>query len=241
MKSYRIFGINFVDIGLEALMNRLKDGGLLVVPAAPALVTIPQDSEYHDACKSADYAIFDSGLLVILLGIFKTISVKKLSGLKFLRYFILRAKDFDPASIFLVDPSKEDSRYNREYFISQGINIHQKSQYCSPMYQKGAVKDDALLQLLEELKPTYVIVNIGGGKQEPLGAYLKKNLTYKPAIICTGAAVAFLTGRQASIPKLIDNIYLGWLFRILSNPKIFLFRYLSGFKLVPMLLKEEIK
>ena len=69
-------------------------------------------------------------------------------------------------------------------------------------------------------------MNIGGGKQEILAFYLKKNLKFKTSIYCTGGAIAFFTGNQAPINKLIDNLYLGWFFRTLFNPNIYLLRYL---------------
>ena len=71
---------------------------------------------------------------------------------------------------------------------------------------------------------------MGGGVQEILGYYLKKNLNYKPSIICTGAAISYLTKKQAPITDFLDEIYLGWLVRCLFNPIKFVPRYLSAFK-----------
>ena len=59
-----------------------------------------------------------------------------------------------------------------------------------------------------------MIINLGGGVQEKLGLYLKRNLNHETKIICTGAAIAFLTGLQANIPNIVDKIYMGWLWRI---------------------------
>ena len=52
-----------------------------------------------------------------------------------------------------------------------------------------------------------------------------------PAILCTGAAIAFLTGGQATIPKWADRLYLGWLFRILQSPRKYFYRYLQAARL----------
>ena len=98
--------------------------------------------------------------------------------------------------------------------------------------------------LIKENKPKYVIINLGGGVQEVLGSFIKKeteNCVYKPIIICTGAAIAFLTGSQVKIPTIIDRIYLGWLARCISNPKVFVPRYLRGFNLVWLVMKNKIR
>ena len=76
------------------------------------------------------------------------------------------------------------------------------------------------------------MINLGGGIQELLGSYLKSNLDYKPSIICSGAAISFLTGQQAKIPIIFDIIYLGWLVRIIFDPHIFLPRYLKAFNFI---------
>ncbi len=60
---------------------------------------------------------------------------------------------------------------------------------------------------------------------------------HKPAIICTGAAIAFLTGRQAQIPNWADRFFLGWLFRCMDQPKLFIPRYLYALKLILVMIQ----
>ena len=72
---------------------------------------------------------------------------------------------------------------------------------------------------------------IGSGPQEKLGYYLRQNLSYRPAIHCTGAALGFITGDQAAIPDWVDRFYLGWLWRLVAQPHRFLPRLIRGFEL----------
>jgi len=65
-----------------------------------------------------------------------------------------------------------------------------------------------------------------------LAIYLKKNINHKVSIMCTGAAIAFMTGEQAPINKMIDQLYLGWFMRIIWNPKLYLKRILKSFKII---------
>jgi len=83
--------------------------------------------------------------------------------------------------------------------------------------------------------PGHVIIGIGGGVQEKLGLFLKENSRTKPAIHCIGAALAFLTGDQAPIPMWADRLYLGWLLRLLRQPRVFGPRYVSAARL-PLLI-----
>ena len=93
------------------------------------------------------------------------------------------------------------------------------------------MRDDPLVAKIDNHPPVHVVIGIGGGVQEKLGLYLKENLRARPAIHCIGAALAFLTGDQPPIPMWADRFYLGWLLRLLRQPRVFGPRYLSALKL----------
>ena len=97
------------------------------------------------------------------------------------------------------------------------------------------------LTKIKKVKPDFILTNIGGGKQEILGLYLKNNLKKKTTILCTGAAISFFTKDQAPINSWIDKSYLGWLVRMLFNPLIFFKRYLYSLRLIPMVILNKIK
>ena len=229
MKEYFLFEIRFIDGDFKSIKLLIDKGGLLVLPAAPALKEIDNNKKYHNALKHADIALFDSGFFCVLLKFFKKIKVKKYSGLKFLKEFLLSQKNTSNKILF-IDPSNKDKIINNKYIKSVGIKnfFH----YIAPIYQPNLLEDTILLNIINERKPKYIIINLGGGIQELLGSYLKTNLNYKPSIICSGAAIAFLTGQQARIPLIFDKIYIGWLVRIIFNPFIFFPRYLKAFKLI---------
>jgi UDP-N-acetyl-D-mannosaminuronic acid transferase (WecB/TagA/CpsF family) len=131
--------------------------------------------------------------------------------------------------------SPMSAQRNLAWLKEHGIAIPEDHIYMAPMYGSGPIADPALVELLHRLRPQHVIVTIGGGTQERLGLYLKRNLTYRPAIHCIGAAIAFLSGDQVRIPVWADRFYLGWLFRSLSEPKRYVPRYLDAFKLFPLM------
>ena len=85
----------------------------------------------------------------------------------------------------------------------------------------------------------HVIVTVGGGTQERLGLYMKRNLDYLPGIHCIGAAIAFLSGDQVSIPTWADKSGLGWLLRCLSAPKAYVPRYWAARKLIWLMLRYK--
>ena len=240
MKKYiKIFDINFIDSNFKNIKSILDKGGLLVLPSGPGLATIKSDFRYYKALKNADLVLFDSGYLCLLLRFLKNIKVQKFSGYKFLNIFFNQFDKIKQKKIYLIEPSIHIKKINRKYLKNN--NINKIYQYTAPIYKKNKIYDYKLLKEIKKIKPKYIIINIGGGTQEVLGLYLKQNLSYKPSIICSGAAISFLTNQQAPINNLFDKLYLSWLVRIIFDPKQFLPRYLSAFKLFFLVLNEKIK
>jgi N-acetylglucosaminyldiphosphoundecaprenol N-acetyl-beta-D-mannosaminyltransferase len=236
-KLVKILGIDFFNGQVDEVVDLLKDGGLLVVPSGPGLASIPNDITYYKSLRSADLVIADSGYMALIWNTTHSVKVNRISGLEFLTVFFSDEEIINDNDLFLVNPRKEDSVSNIEYLNNNGFQLSDEHSYIAPIYEKNKIEDEALLKILEEKKPKHVIINLGGGVQEVLGAYLKKNLSYKPAIICTGAAIAFLTGEQAHIPTWADKLFLGWLIRCIEKPKQFIPRYLNAFKLMTVMIQ----
>ena len=227
MKKISFKGIKFYSGNYNQIKKKFDYGGVLVAPAASALANIDNDNLYFSSLKSANIAILDSGFFCILLRLFKFEKVKKLSGFLFLKTFLDEFKNSD--KILFIDPSKESNKKNTEYLISKKINNFKS--YIAPKYNKN-IQDQMLLKLVNEFQPKYIIMNIGGGTQEPLAIYIRDRVKFRISIMCTGAAIAFMTGEQAPINKFIDKIYLGWLLRIIWKPQMYLGRILKSFKII---------
>lgn len=141
--------------------------------------------------------------------------------------------------IFSIDPSKSISINNQTFFNSLGLK--NTNSYVAPLYKKKSFSDIQLLNILKKYKPQNIIINIGGGTQEILGSYIKKNINFDAKIICTGGAISYFTGDQAPINNLIDKFYLGWLVRIIFKPTIFLPRYIKALSLVVKIINNKIE
>lgn len=238
LKIIKLFGISFVDENFQKVKQYLDKGGLLVMPAAPALANIDKNAEYHNSLKNADLALFDSGFLCIILKT-KGIKVKKFSGYKFLKNFFTSIKKCSKKKkLLLIDPNHEQSSINKNFLLNN--KIFNFNQYIAPNYNKNKkIEDKKLLNEINKYQPNYIVVNLGGGTQEILGNYIKKNIKFKLSIICSGAAISFLTKQQAPLTNFLDKIYLGWLIRIIFNPIAFLPRYLYAFRLIYVFNKSK--
>ena len=220
-------------------INNLK--GLFVFPSGPGLATLNDNEIYKKSLQNADFVFFDSGYFVFLLRILKNINVKKFSGYLFLRLLFNHFKKNQISKILSVDPNHELSKKNKNFLIDLGIKKKNLINYISPMYINSKIVDQKLLKIANKIKPDYIILNLGGGVQEILGNYLKKNLNLKTRIICTGSAISFFTKDQVQINDFIDNNYIGWLVRLIRNPITFSIRLIFALKLVKIVLNGKAK
>lgn len=233
----RILGIRFfVGSAADAVQIGLR-GGLVVVPAAPALVELQINEHYRESLLNADLAITDSGLMVLLWRILSGKKISRVSGLQYLK-LLLESKALQPReSVLWIMPNAAARDQNLAWLRSQGYDFTDSDCYIAPQYPAARIKDDVLAGIAARRKPRHIVVCLGGGTQERLGLMLKRECDFQPSIHCIGAAIGFLTGNQVRIPTWADRLFLGWLFRCLSEPGKFVPRYWKACQLVPMMIR----
>ena len=169
--------------------------------------------------------------------LFSKNKIKRISGYAFLKSFLDHFESFD-SSFWIMPDQIQDISHRTWINETYGVKILDYQTYIAPTYERvKKINDEMLLGKIEKLKPNVIFIQIGGGIQESLGLFLKQRLNYNPLIICTGAALAFLSGEQAKIPQWADRFYLGWFIRCLQSPKVFVPRYFKSIRLAFLLIR----
>jgi UDP-N-acetyl-D-mannosaminuronic acid transferase (WecB/TagA/CpsF family) len=232
-----ILGIHFFVGTAAQAVQRMRAGGLLVVPAAPALKDLETKASYREALVNADMAITDSAYMVMVWNRLQHDSIRRLSGLEYLRELLQQPDVREPGNVLWIMASPASAERNLGWLAAEGIEVPEDCVYLAPMYSQEEIVDPMLLERVERIQPQHVILTLGGGTQERVGLYLKRNLSYLPAIHCIGAAIAFLSGDQVRIPVWADRSYLGWLYRSISEPRLYVPRYWNARKLLYLLIR----
>jgi exopolysaccharide biosynthesis WecB/TagA/CpsF family protein len=233
----QILGVRFFVGDAQGAIDEVsRHGGLVVVPAAPALKNLAVDKGYREALLGADFAIADSAFMVLVWNLIDRNRIPKLSGLKYLRALLNEPAFKMLGNTVWVMPTAASAQRNVRWLRKNGVNVANEDVYLAPLYGH-AITDEELLERIEERRPKHIVLGVGGGTQERLGLYLKQHLSYRPAIHCIGAAIGFLSGDQVRIPVWADTLGLGWLYRTMADPKRFLPRYWDARHLAPLLLK----
>jgi len=180
-----------------------------------------EDEQYRRALTEADFAIADSGLMVLLWKLRGGKNVRRISGLRYLKCLVENPDLRIFQNALLVLPSEVAKQKTLAWSRKENLLLDPDDCYVAPHYGPTA-EDAGLLRELESRRPGHVIIAIGNGPQEKLGMFLRNNLSYRPAIHCIGAALGFITGDQTAIPDWADRLFLGWLWRLVAQPRIFI-------------------
>jgi len=222
ISSCQILGFRFFNGDVdEAVASMFRQGGFLVAPSGTCFARLREDETYRHAVVGADLAIADSGLMIVLWRLLRREKVHRISGFKYLKHLVGKLKGEGNTTVCWVLPSESARQKLLDWSSRERFSIKRENCYVAPRYGPE-VEDRNLLSLIEQQRPAHVIIAIGSGAQEKLGYYLRENLSYRPAIHCIGAALGFLTGDQVSIPEWADRLYLGWLCRLVAQPRVFI-------------------
>lgn len=257
-------GIQFWNSTTEKLLGAVDaEGGLFTVPSAPSLAQMRRDPALMTAYQASDWAVVDGGYVALVLRLCFGRNLPRISGLQILQRLIgvktSRAIPFHERRVLWVVPSADEKDRIDYYLENEGFRKDLRFWYEAPYYRHDAdFQDEALAARVKEVQPDWIILCIAGGKQEKLGLFLREgageptqpsNSSHQsvqgncrkngPVILCTGGAIAFLTGSQANIPTWADRLYLGWFFRICQSPQTFLPRYWNAGYEFPRLLWER--
>jgi len=184
----------------------------------------------------ADLVLPDSGFMVLLWRLLRRRGINRISGLAYLKELLGRAEFRQDRTVLWVMPGESSQDKALAWLQNHGFLTTTDDCYVAPIYGSD-VTDPLLLALIQSSRPGHVVIALSGGVQEKLGFYLREHYAHRPAIHCIGAALGFVTGYQVAIPNWADRLYLGWLVRLLSNPRRFVPRALDAFELPGMIVR----
>jgi N-acetylglucosaminyldiphosphoundecaprenol N-acetyl-beta-D-mannosaminyltransferase len=226
----RILGLDFFQgTTAEAVDLAFNHGGLIVAPSGTCFRRLQRDEIYRDAMLHADLVLPDSGFMVLLWRILRGKRLRRISGLAYLNELLGRDELRQDKSVLWVAPNESAKTQILGWLQTHGFSTTADEVYVAPMYG-GHVEDRVLLDQVQAGRAAHVVIALSGGVQEKLGFYLRVQCASptdlpgrkdRLAIHCIGGALGFVTGYQVAIPNWADRLYLGWLIRLLSNPRQF--------------------
>jgi len=109
--------------------------------------------------------------------------------------------------------------------ISKEFNTPMKNLFCysklpfiAPKIQFSKEDIKKLIKEIKSKKIKYCFICVGNPRQEVLSFELSKSVK-ETKFLSVGAALDFLLGRKKEAPKLVRELYLEWLYRLVTDFK----------------------
>src|ERR1700735_4685831 len=144
-----ILGVHFFIGTAAQAVERMKGGGLLVVPAAPALKDLETKASYREALLNADMAIADSAYMVMVWNWLEHDSIRRLSGLEYLRELLKQPGVRQSGNGPWIMASPLSAERNLAWLAEQGISVPEEYVYLAPLYSEQEIYDTELLDRIE--------------------------------------------------------------------------------------------
>ncbi len=243
MIEENIFGIRIVNESLSDVCELIL--GFASCSNACRVVVTPNVDHYVRICSSkwireiyteSDICVNDSRVMALLVAIFLNFKISVVTGSDLTSQILEKISGLS-RSIAIVGSDARNVKLLLEKYSLQNASIL----HIEPSF--GFVNDpDELVNIVEriaEVKPEFIFLAVGSPQQEIL-ARMIKNVTNNGVVLCIGASIDYLTGKEKRAPLFIQNISLEWLYRFLQSPRKRFYRYFINCpKIIYYLIKER--
>src|SRR6266404_326500 len=140
-----ILGVRFFNGPSREAVNTIsQSGGMVVAPAAPSMVNLCYDEDYRAAMANAEFAIADSGWMVLLWKLFTGRSVVRISGLEYMKRLLEHDTVRAANAVMWVVPSLLARDKLVDLLRRREIPAAAQNIYVAPNYARP-VRDEVLL------------------------------------------------------------------------------------------------
>ena len=237
-------GFRFLDADLSgvrsALSNELSGGGYgyVVTPNVDHVVSYHRggNPDLVAAYDHARFQICDSRVLAILA----RLSNRHLTPCpgSDLTESLLREPLANGRRIAVIGPSLADFEILQRRFPDNSLSHIESAQRLVI----GSVGWDETLRRARDAEWDILLICLSFPKQEFFAFELAERNRRSGLALCVGASVDFLTGRQNRAPSALQKAGLEWLFRLASDPKRMVERYLlRGPAIFPIVANDLLK
>ncbi len=106
-------------------------------------------------------------------------------------------------------------------------------------FEKDAAQNRAIIERINGTDADVLLIGLGAPKQEAW-AYQHREQIRVPVTLCVGGTIDFIAGEQRRAPKWVRRVNAEWVWRMMTNPRRLLGRYVGDAIRLPRLLVDEL-
>ena len=217
MKLVDFAGIKVDNLSLgEAVatiqgFTEASDPHLIVTPNPEMIVAAQGDQELKEIINSASLRLPDGISMVVVSRILGTPLKERVTGID-LMLKIINVCSRNGRKIFLLGgkPGVAEAAAGKLLAKFPGTNI-------VGTHHGYFNKDIEVIQAIKDTKPDILFIGLGAGKQEKWANMHLKEFKV-PLVMTVGGSLDVISGRKKRAPQWIQNLYIEWLYRLITEP-----------------------
>lgn len=216
-----VAGLPLHNITAQSLRNKIDEAVIQCRPISIAtvnpefIVAAHGNKRFYNTLLKFDYRVVDGSGIMLLTRIFTR------------QRFIERVTGSDLSNDLLKDASTKHYRVmilGGSSKVSRLAEVNIKKQYPElsiDCYDGGIINPDDIrsevINKITDYKPDILLVALGSPKQEYFISAIKQRCKI-PVTVGVGGTIDFLSGTIKRAPKIITQLYLEWLWRLILQP-----------------------
>ena len=246
MHKEDILGINVSTAGIDEMVNKIvgfaeTNSGSLTIACANAhsLMVAQEDREFFDALNDFDILLPDGIGVVYASRISEGGITKKIGGPDLFRELSRYVNDNRGCRYFFLGSTEEVLEKIRKNMRTRLPNVELAGTCSPPFGDFSEQENQRIIEMINESAPTVLWVGMTAPKQEKW-IYRNRQRLKVPIIGAVGAAFDYFAGTKKRPQWMIDR-GLGWVYRLISEPKRLWRRYLLSAPIfIYLVLKQRI-
>lgn len=243
------FGVNFSGLSRDALLRDLmtyavdhdKPASLVITPNLDHLVKLESDSRFAQAYASATWVVADGWPIHFCSRIFKKDIGDLFPGSDLVPAIFDRSVHLQSElKIYLLGAPPGVNEIAKSVIEEKWPTVKVVSHSCP---QKGFLNDQAVIDsLVDDINfssPDFVLLALGAPTQEVFFMAVKNKINHG-VFLAVGATTEFIAGTVKRAPVAFRKAGLEWFYRMCSDPKRLMSRYIKCAIFLPYFFVREL-
>jgi len=230
------------DLSMDELLDRmLAVGGVVFTVNPDHLYHLQYNPSFVRAYRSADIITVDSHYVRIALRLLGRPVANRLPGSDIVPAFCARNAANPDVRIFLLGARPGVAQVALENMNAKaGRELVVGAHGPSMNFVNEPAEIDAVLKLIEDSGANVLLVGLGAPKQEVWISSVRHRLPQVRVMMGVGATIDYEAGAVKRAPEPLRRLGLEWAYRVWTEPRRYLMRYVRSSKFVWWMLMDRL-
>ena len=248
-RKQRLFGIDFdvvtmsdavdwvfhtVNVGWRSRMK------YVVTPNVSLTMRHQQSAEFRKVIHHSDLTIVDGSPLVRASKLLGMPLPERVAGSDLVLELFNAAIEESPLRVFFLGAAPGVAERAADAVHSKWKGVKAVGTLSPDIgFENDPQANDAIVQIVNATEPDILVIGLGAPKQENW-AFEHRDELKVPVALCVGGTIDFLAGEQTRAPVWVRKLGVEWMWRLGTNPRRLLGRYVGDALKLPRLFRNEV-